>query len=146
METKTLLVRLKPYNPKRGFVLKSYTLKDVRFVNEKGWYRVDAALAEELRDIHQLYGDTDSPLAFDVCTEEEAKAIDEREADAATVRKTAEKSNVITDVSTKAPAAPVVTTDGGDENDDDDDVEDLNAPTGEGGEANAPARGRRRGG
>ena len=107
----TKLVRLKPYNPKRGHNLRRYGYGGVIFDGERGWYRVNAALAEELKYLRQDHDDEDSPLAFDVCTDAEAAAIDEKEADAATVRKTAAKSNVITDLSTKpAPAGEAVPT------------------------------------
>lgn len=102
---KTLLVRLKPHNPKRGHVLKTYTYGGVKFLGERGWYRVNASLGEELRDIRQVHDDQDSSPAFDVCTEEEAKAIDEKEADASTTRKTAEKSTVVDATKPAVPAA-----------------------------------------
>ena len=37
----TLLVRLKPYDPRRGFVLRRYTYRGIKFHEERGWYRVD---------------------------------------------------------------------------------------------------------
>jgi hypothetical protein len=115
-ETKeTMLVRLKPYNPKRGHNLRRYGYKGIIFDVERGWYKVDAELAEELKGVYQditevdEYGNYISPLAFDVCTEEEAAKIDEREADVATTRKTAAKSNVILDLSTKTAQTPAST-------------------------------------
>ena len=44
----TLLVRLKPYDPRRGFVLRRYTYRGIKFHEERGWYRVDKAVAHEL--------------------------------------------------------------------------------------------------
>jgi hypothetical protein len=75
----TLLVRLKPHDPRRGFVLRRYTYRGIKFHEERGWYRVDEAVADYLRDVHQVIGDEHSPPAFDVCSDEDAKAIDARE-------------------------------------------------------------------
>ena len=76
----TMLVRIKPLNKRRGFVLRSYTLQRQRFVVDRGWYEVGTALAEQLAQIRQLDGDLHSPAAFDVVTAEEAKEIDAAEA------------------------------------------------------------------
>jgi hypothetical protein len=75
----TLLARLKPYNPRRGHVLRSYTILGVRFKVERGWYEIDATLAARLRTIRQRSNDADSPDAFDVMTKEEAVALEQRE-------------------------------------------------------------------
>ncbi len=79
MATKTLHVRLKPYNPKRGHVMRRFTYRGVRIIGDRGWYRVDAGIAKYLKSVYATPGDEDTPLAFDVCTEEEAKKIDEVE-------------------------------------------------------------------
>jgi len=81
----TLLVRLKPYDPRRGCVLRRYTYRGIKFHDERGWYRVDKEVADYLRGVRQVPGDTHAPLAFDVCTEAEAKVLD-AEQDAATTR------------------------------------------------------------
>jgi len=73
-----LLVRLKPYDPHRGHVLRRFTYRGIKFADERGWYRVDKGIAEYLRGVRQVPGDKHSPLAFDVCTEAEARALDER--------------------------------------------------------------------
>ena len=78
----TKLVRIKPHNPKIGHVLRRYTWRGMRFDEERGWYRVDARVAEHLATVHSRVGDENSPLAFDVCTEVEAAALDKREYDA----------------------------------------------------------------
>ena len=77
-KTQHLYVRLKPYNRKRGHVLRRYTYRGVRFF-EGRWYKVPEALARELSDLHQRHGDEDAPLAFDVATEVQARAIEEKE-------------------------------------------------------------------
>ncbi len=85
----TLLVRLKPYDPRRGFVLRRFTYAGIRFQGERGWYRVEKPVAERLRATRSVASDPYSPLAFDVCTEAEAKALDNAEADAAKFKRSA---------------------------------------------------------
>lgn len=77
METR--LVRLKAGEARRGYVLRRFTYKGIKFVPERGWYRVAKAIADYLETVRHVSGDDHSPLAFDVCTEEEAKALEERE-------------------------------------------------------------------
>lgn len=78
METH-MLVRLKRHNPARNHVLRRYTYRGIRFQEDRGWYRVAKEIAEYLTGVHQTPGDTNTPLAFDVCTAAEAAALDERE-------------------------------------------------------------------
>lgn len=85
----TLLVRLKPYDPRRGCVLRRFTYRGIKFHEERGWYRVDKEVAEYLRGVRQVPGDKHAPLAFDVCTEAEAQALDAEHEAAATTRKKA---------------------------------------------------------
>ena len=73
----TVFVRLKALDPRRGHVLKRYTYKGIKFLVEKGWYRVTPAVADYLESVHQSVYDEVSPLAFEVATEAEARAIDE---------------------------------------------------------------------
>jgi hypothetical protein len=83
----SMLVRLKEHDPRRGHVLRRYTYNGIKFQVERGWYRVSKAVAEYLRGVRQEAGDLHSPLAFDVCTEAEAKELDAREDSASRVRK-----------------------------------------------------------
>ena len=76
----TLLVRLKPYDPRRGHVVRRFTYRGIKFHEERGWYRVASEVAEYLRAVRQVQSDEHAPLAFDVCTEEEARALDDEEA------------------------------------------------------------------
>jgi hypothetical protein len=85
----TLLVRLKSYDPRRGHVLRRYTYAGIKFQEERAWYRVENAVAEHLRAVRQVPTDEHAPLAFDVCTEAEAKALEAREADAAKFKRSA---------------------------------------------------------
>ncbi len=78
-----LLVRLKPYAPKKGYVLRAFTAFNVLFQEDKGWYQVDRHVGEYLRTIRCR---PDQPghahfqlFAFDVCTPDEARKIAEAE-------------------------------------------------------------------
>lgn len=82
----TLLVRLKPHDPRRGCVLRRYTYRGIKFHEERGWYRVEKAVADYLRAIRQVAGDEHSPPAFDVCAADEAKALDARDKEGAVPR------------------------------------------------------------
>lgn len=85
----TLLVRLKPYDPRRGHLLRRYTYDGIKFQSERGWYRVEKSVGDYLRTVHQQPSDQFSPLAFDVCTDAEAKALESTEAEASQARKNA---------------------------------------------------------
>ncbi len=85
----TMLVRLKPYDPRRGHVLRRFTYAGVKIHEERGWHRVTKQVADYLRGVRQVANDEYSPLAFDVCTDEEAKALDTREEVESKVRKSA---------------------------------------------------------
>ena len=52
--TDTLLVRLKPYDPRRGHVLRRYTYAGIKFQEERGWYRVERPVAEYLRAVREF--------------------------------------------------------------------------------------------
>ena len=89
MATETLLVRLKPYDPRRKFVLRRYVYAGIHFLVTRGWERVPKAVADYLRDVRQKEFDPYSPPAFDVCTEAEAKALEKRERELSGLRRTA---------------------------------------------------------
>jgi hypothetical protein len=88
----TLLVRLKPYDPRRGFVLRRFTFKGVKFHEERGWYRVPKPLADYLSGVKQVDSDLYSPLAFDIASDDEAKAVDAREESDSKTRKNANEA------------------------------------------------------
>lgn len=76
----TMLVRLKPLSERKGHKVQVYMYKGFRFNVERGWYEVDDdAFAEELRDLRQDHYDPDSADLFDVCTEDEARRLEEKE-------------------------------------------------------------------
>ena len=75
----TQLVRLKPHDPRRGYVMRRYTYRGIKFHVERGWYRVTKDVADYLKDIRQVAGQEHSPPAFDICSDQEAMAIDAKE-------------------------------------------------------------------
>lgn len=83
------LVRLKPFDSRRGHVLRRYTYAGVKFQEDRGWYRVSRDMAAYLRTVRQVAGDPYSPLAFDVCTPDEARALEASEQEAANPRRAA---------------------------------------------------------
>lgn len=73
------LVRLKPLDVKKGHVIQRYNVFSTTFDVTRGWYRVADQMAEYLSTVHQIAGDDESPLAFDVFFEEEAKQFEAAE-------------------------------------------------------------------
>ena len=90
------LVRLKPYDVKKGHVIRRYSAFSTQFVERKGWYRVSDEVAEYLATVRQVPHDEDVPFAFDVCTEQEAKRIEAAEKKKAEERARAAQPNVAT--------------------------------------------------
>ena len=89
----TVLVRLKPYDKRKGNTAKTFTYRSATFVNGN-WYKVSPATAAYLAKVPQRPEDELAPLAFDVCTQEEATALVEAERLAA--RKQTEPDTAIT--------------------------------------------------
>lgn len=77
--SETMLVRLKAHDPKRGHHLRCFSMAGMKFLSTRGWYSVPSEVAEYLRGVRQVDGDSMSPLAFDVCSEAEAQALEVRE-------------------------------------------------------------------
>ena len=103
----TVLVRLKPYDKRRGCVLRQYTCLGLLFREKEGWYEVERELAELLHDETQPpVGNTPPdlvPKAFDIKTHDEAVAMEETEekakverAKAVTPRKVTTPKGVLT--------------------------------------------------
>lgn len=79
MANTTYFVRLKPYNKRRGHLVRNYTFRGVRF-NER-WKEVSAATAQELEELTQPHDpEAELPL-FEIYTKDEALAVEERERD-----------------------------------------------------------------
>lgn len=72
-------IRLKPYNPRAGHVLRRYTYRGIRFESEKNWYPVPLSVAEYLASVRNVADDPQSPLAFEVRTREQAEWIARKE-------------------------------------------------------------------
>ena len=99
-------IRLKRYDPRHGFVLKQYGYKGMKFLESEGWYIVDDEVADYLEEnARQRAGDPGAPAAFDVCTEAEARRIDEKEAIEEKPRRPAEKARSVAPRGKKAPKA-----------------------------------------
>lgn len=84
-------VRLKAYNPRRGYKLRSFMAFGLKFEEARSWYKVPEVIVrrnEDTREKEQINvieylsavrednNDTESPLAFEICTKEEALAAD----------------------------------------------------------------------
>lgn len=91
------MVRLKRYNPKKGYRLKQFHVYGQRFEEERGWYKVNQFVTDfehktgarrredliaYLREVRQNQEDPESKLAFDICTPEQAAKMDEDEEEA----------------------------------------------------------------
>lgn len=95
----SLWVRLKPRNEKKGILLRRYSAFGMRFDEKLGWYVVPAMInlsdgrkvnvREYLSHVLTDNDNPDSPLAFDVMTEQEARALDAKERKAAEQRASA---------------------------------------------------------
>jgi len=77
----SMLVRLKPINERKGFVVRTYMVEGARFYVDRGWYEVDDSLADKLSNLHQNYDDPDSPPLFDVLSRSAAEALEQQEID-----------------------------------------------------------------
>lgn len=73
------LVRIRPVKNRHP---RRYTCFTIRFDEERGWYRVDPHVAKYLKQVHVESDNPDSAKLFDVCSEEEAREIDQMELDA----------------------------------------------------------------
>lgn len=76
-----MLVRLKPFNPRKGYVMKTYVdgPTGAVFREERGWYEVDdPVLIERLKECKSRPDREESPNAFDVCTREQAIELERR--------------------------------------------------------------------
>lgn len=90
------LVRLKPYDKHRGHVMRRLHVFGTLYHEARGWYKVDDRVAEKLAAVHQKDNDSHSPLAFDICSEDEAVKLEVDEKKAAEARATAAEPNVAT--------------------------------------------------
>jgi hypothetical protein len=105
------LIRLKPFDLKKGHIIRRYTVAGTTFEERKGWYRVSDHMAAYLATVHQVADDEDSPMAFDVCTQDDAKRIDAAEKKKAEERARAAEPNVATARDVTAIAGDLTTAD-----------------------------------
>ncbi len=94
----TKYVRIKPFNPQKGFKSKTYTFQSQIFREEKGWYEVSDKLAAKLVDITNEPYNPESKPVFDVCTPEEAQALEDFEARKAVERAAAKNPHRVHNV------------------------------------------------
>jgi len=94
MSENLVYVRLKSHLPRAGHVLRQFAFRGVIFKAGAGWAKVAENVAEHLRTVRQQERDPYSPLAFDVCTEEEARRLDDKEAELNSVAVPVEKARV----------------------------------------------------
>ena len=99
-------VRIKPYDPTAGHVLKRFCYKGICFDVTKGWYLVSELIAAFLKTVNQRPGDPKSPLAFDVCTEAEAKKVDKKEAEDEEPKRPADNARPVAAKDEDAPPEP----------------------------------------
>jgi hypothetical protein len=81
----TVFVRLKPYNPKQGFVVQRYSYKGQSFVQDDSgrstWYQVGVPYSREIAELRQEDNNPRSPALFDITTQDEYAQIVAREED-----------------------------------------------------------------
>lgn len=104
-ETEMMYVRLKPYNPRVGNVLRRFGVPvgagHVIFEEARGWYEVPEQVAALLRKVSQVEGlPPGQRPAFDVCTFEEARDIEQQEREA--IERAALRATTQFPVSTRA--------------------------------------------
>lgn len=91
----TRFVRLKPYDKRRGFLMRRYSVNRKRFTAGR-WYEVPLGLAMHLENITAKPEDPTTPLAFDVVdTKQDAQRLMKRER-MARERATAENPELMT--------------------------------------------------
>jgi len=81
--TKTRWVaRIYPRSPAKGYLARTYLLTNSgygKFEVHRGWYEIDEEVIPRLRRARNRHGDPDSKPVFQICTAEEAAAIDRAE-------------------------------------------------------------------
>jgi hypothetical protein len=107
----TKLVRLKPLDAKKGHLIQRFTAFSTTFEEKKGWYRVSDEMASYLSTVHQVPNDEDTPLAFDVFSEEEARQLEVAEKKKAEERARAAEPNVATPHDVAARGGDLTTAD-----------------------------------
>lgn len=125
MSANTYHVRLKPYNKRKGYLVRNYIHRGVRFTER--WSVVSAAIAHELVDLVQPHASDDEIPLFDVKTEQEAVAIESKERDDGLGIKRVAAAAPITDKSFRHDG-PKFNKKTGEIEDDNEPAEVINAP------------------
>lgn len=107
------LVRVKPHNPRLGYVLRRVRLRKhkLRLDVEDGWRELktmDEDMLLDLATLRQDPTDDQTPLALDICTVEEAKAVEmaeERRRLAAAKKATVARAGVLSSEDLPSTAA-----------------------------------------
>jgi len=68
-------VRIRPYDKRRGQLVRRYVYRGFRFEVERGWYEVEDHIAEALEGVLTFPDNPDSKPVFDVSTREDAEAL-----------------------------------------------------------------------
>lgn len=84
---KTFFVRLKPYNLRRGCLVRNYQYRGIRFTNR--WKEVSEAKAIELEPLIQPHDEEAEIPLFDIKSKDEAMVIEADERDDASGKPTA---------------------------------------------------------
>lgn len=108
MSNDAMYVRLKPYDKKRGYLVRRYNIGGHEFLTdgESGrpiWSRVTVKAAEFLKTLRQKENDPDSKPLFDVVTPPEYAAIAQREQDLALAQLDVRSATVNVPASARVP-------------------------------------------
>ena len=68
-------VRIRPYDKRRGQLVRRYVYGGFKFLGDHGWYEVDDEIAAYLKTVRTFPEDPDSKPVFDVSDQDGAKKI-----------------------------------------------------------------------
>lgn len=78
-----MYVRIRPYDKRRGQLVRRYVYGGVKFEVDKGWYQTDDVIAEYLKTVLTFPENPDSKPVFDVSDQIGAEKIAKEEYEAA---------------------------------------------------------------
>lgn len=78
-----MFVRIRPYDKRRGQLVRRYIYGGFRFEADHGWYEVDDAIADYLKTVLTFPEDPDSKPVFDVSDQAGAEKLAREEYEAA---------------------------------------------------------------
>lgn len=108
-------VRLKPYNPRRGYVVQRHGIGEMFFVGgvRPNWYEVQDVVAERLAKKRQFHNDPDSKPLFDIMDREEKERVAAEEQNQVLAHLGAVGQTVLMPPSVKEPKTVDLTDKGG---------------------------------